>query len=136
MPVSPIISIYALLVVKVSRQSIYIPLKLLVGSKVIDILALLDSGAGGNFIDTKFAKNLTISLFTLNKPIKTLNMNGTLNKEGMITDKVNSDILINDIHMTIDFYVTGLGKVSLILRYPWLQTWNPNMDWHKGTLCW
>ena len=71
MPVSPTISIYAILVAKVSRQSIYIPLKPFVGSKVIDVLALLDSGAGGNFIDTTFAKDLTISLFALDKPIST-----------------------------------------------------------------
>ena len=87
-------------------------------------------------MDTKFTKNLTVSLFTLDKPIKALNMDGMLNKEGTITNKVNSDILINDLYMTINFYVTGLGKVSLILGYPWLQTWNPDVDWHKRTLYW
>jgi len=124
MPVSPTILIYAVLVAKVSRQSIYIPLKLFIGLKVINVLALLDSGAGGNFMDTTFTKDLTISLFALDKPIKALNVDRIPNKEGMIINKVNSDILTNDLHMTIDFYVTGLGKVSVILGYKLgIQMW-------------
>ncbi len=135
MPVSPIISIYAVLVAKVSRQTIYVPLKLLVGSKVIDILALLDSGAGGNFIHYDLAPTLQ-KLTLLKKPIEAFNVDGTPNKEGTITHYVTADILVNDLQMTLGLLVAGIGKISLILGFPWLQTWNPDVDWQKGTLRW
>jgi len=135
MPVSPTILIYAVLVAKVSRQTIYIPLKLFIGSKDFDILALLDSGAGGNFVHTDFAKSLQ-NLEPLAKPIQAFNVDGTLNTTGTITHSVAADVLVNDLHMMVNFLVTGLGRVTLILGYPWLQTWNPDVDWHEGTLRW
>jgi hypothetical protein len=33
-------------------------------------------------------------------------------------------------------YVTGLGRQDLILGYPWLQDWNPDVDWKMGSLRW
>src|SRR5438270_11014273 len=135
MPVSPIISIYAVLVAKVSRQTIYIPLKLLVGSKVIDILALLDSGAGGNFIHYNLAPTLQKPTL-LKKPIQAFNIDGTPNKEGMITHYITADILVNDLQMTLGLLIARIGKVFLILEFSWLQTWNLNVDWQKGMLCW
>jgi len=135
MPVSPTISIYAVLVAKVSRQTIYISLKLFIGSKDFDILTLLDSGAGGNFVHTNFAKSLQ-NLEPLAKPIQAFNVDGTLNTTGTITHSVAADVLVNDLHMMVNFLVTGLGRVTLILEYPWLQTWNPDVDWHEGTLRW
>jgi len=38
--------------------------------------------------------------------------------------------------MTLGLLVAGIGKVSLILGFSWLQTWNPDVDWQKGTLRW
>src|SRR5438309_5619694 len=106
MPVSPIILIYAVLVVKVSRQTIYVPLKLLVGSKVINILALLDSGAGGNFIHYDLASTIQ-NPTPLKKPIEAFNVDGTPNKEGMIMHYVTTDILVNDLKMTLGLLVAG-----------------------------
>jgi len=138
MPVSPTISIYTVLVAKVSRQTIYIPLKLFIRSKDFDILTLLNSGAGGNFVHTNFAKSLQ-NLKPLKNPIKAFNIDGTLNKTGTITHSVAADVLVNELHclyMTVNFLVTGLRHITLILEYPWLQTWNPDIDWHEETLCW
>jgi hypothetical protein len=28
--------------------------------------------------------------------------------------------------------VTGLGKQKIILGFPWLHKYNPNIDWKKG----
>ncbi len=110
-------------------------MKLLVGSKVIDILALLDSGAGGNFIHYDLASTLQKPTL-LKKPIEAFNVDGTPNKEGTITHYVTADILVNDLQMTLGLLVAGIGKISLILGFPWLQTWNPDVDWQKGTLRW
>jgi len=135
MPVSPTILIYAVLVAKVSRQTIYIPLKLYIRLKDFDILALLNSGAGGNFVHTNFVKSLQ-NLEPLETPITAYNVDGTLNTTETITHSVAADVLVNELHMMVNFLITGLGCVTLILGYPWLQTWNPDVDWHEGTLRW
>ena len=136
MPVSPTISIYAVLVAKVLRQTIYVPLQLIVGSKVIDILDLLDSGAGGNFIHPKLALSSKLSCQILPKPIQAFNVDGTPNKEGTITHIVTTNILVNSQMMTLELIVARIGRSTLILGFPWLQTWNPDVDWKRRTLTW
>jgi hypothetical protein len=32
------------------------------------------------------------------------------------------------------FYVTGLSGIELILGYPWLQDFNPQVDWPTNTI--
>ena len=96
MPVSLIISIYTILVAKVLRQTIYVPLQLIMKSKVTDIHALLDSGARGNFIHPDLALTLSIPQKHLPKPLKALNVDGTPNKKGTITHFVILNILVNN----------------------------------------
>ena len=43
---------------------------------------LIDSGAGGKFIDQNYARTLTLPLQNLIKPIPALNVDGSLNKKG------------------------------------------------------
>lgn len=69
---------------------------LTVGSQVVDILALLDSGAGGNFIHPKLALSSKLAYKPLPNPIQAFNVDGTPNKEGTITHKVIVDILVNN----------------------------------------
>ena len=38
--------------------------------------------------------------------------------------------------MTLELMVAGIGRSTLILGFPWLQTWNPDVDWKRGTLAW
>ncbi len=135
MPVFPTIPIYAVLVAKVLRQTIYVPLQFHIDSKDIDVLVLLNSGAGGNFIHPKLTSTLQ-SLIALPKPLQAFNIDGTLNKEGTITHIVEVDILVNDRPMTIELMVARIGWSTLILGFPWLQIWNPNVDWKHRTLTW
>ena len=32
------------------------------------------------------------------------------------------------------FYVTNLGTDRIILGYPWLEAFNPQLDWKNGTI--
>ena len=36
----------------------------------------------------------------------------------------------------IDFSIIGLPKYEAILRKPWLNHWNPVIDWKKNSLAW
>jgi hypothetical protein len=55
---------------------------------------LINSGAGGMFIDQNFAKNFKINY--LDKPVKAYNMDGTENKRGTISSYVNLEFKLGD----------------------------------------
>lgn len=99
-------------------------------------MALLDSGAGGIFIDRDYQRELKLPTRPLRNPIIVHNVDGTRNKKGLITDCVKITLDINDRKGTVIAHVTGLGKQRLILGYPWLQDWNPDVDWKLGSLKW
>ena len=48
--------------------------------KTVETKALLDTGAGGKFIDQNFVRNQKIKTKNLEHPIKVFNMDGTPNK--------------------------------------------------------
>ena len=53
--------------------------------RTIETKALLNTGAGGKFIDQNFILANSIRTQKLEKPITVYNMDGTKNKTGMIT---------------------------------------------------
>ena len=36
----------------------------------------------------------------------------------------------------LDFYLINLLKYEAILRKPWLDRWNPMINWQKNTMVW
>jgi gag-polyprotein putative aspartyl protease len=98
------------------------------------IKTLIDSGAGGLFIDQNFAKNFKINY--LDQPVKAYNMDGTENKQGTINAYVNLEFKLGDQKFNERFYVTGLGKQKIILGFSWLHKYNLIMiiDWKKGEI--
>jgi imidazole glycerol phosphate synthase subunit HisF len=101
--------------------------------EIVETEALLDSGAGGIFINQRFIKNRNLTTSLLQKPILVKNIDGTLNKNGTITRSTITDLSVNGKRMKTRFLVTGLGKETIILGLPWLQKVNPDIDWKKGT---
>jgi hypothetical protein len=97
--VSPSVSILSVLVARVSNKSISILIslrELQKNNETIDLEALLDSGAGGLFIDETFARNNDFTLYELPGPLNAYNMDGTSNKKGTITSYVEADLKIGD----------------------------------------
>ena len=85
----PTICIQTLFSGMINKNPLSIPLKIKTETKIIETLALLDSGAGGEFIDQNYTKTLHLPLETLEKPIPAINIDGTLNKKGTIKHYVN-----------------------------------------------
>lgn len=102
----------------------------------VDTRALLDSGAGGTFMDQNFARSKGFQTTTLRKPLGVFNVDGTLNKRGTIRHCVDLPTTIHGRTRTLRFYLTGLGKQKVILGLPWLRMMNPIIDWRRGTLSW
>ena len=139
--VSPRLDIYGILHAEVENKSIRLPIKFYPESgsqhlSEVETAALLDSGAGGIFIDRDYQQELKLPTCSLKKPIKVHNVDGTRNKKGLITDYVKICLNVNNRSGSVIAHVTGLGKQKLILGYPWLRDWNPDVNWKMGSLRW
>ena len=101
-----------------------------------EIPALLDSGAGGIFIDQNYAQKMNYKLMEMEKPVKAYNVDGTENKKGIIKYHIPLKFSLNGKTFKEQFYVTGLRKQKIILRLPWLKKNNLEIKWQTGKLKW
>jgi hypothetical protein len=53
----------------------------------------------------------------------------THNKAGTISEIIHLYVTLGDMEQWLQFYVTDLGKDRMILGYPWLKIFNPEIDW-------
>ena len=67
--------------------------------KTVETKALLDTGAGGKFIDQNFIQNQKIKTKNLEHPIEVFNVDGTPNKQRMITIYTQLDLTINGCYL-------------------------------------
>ena len=59
-------------------------------------------------------------------------MDGMKNKRGVITSFVELNAQINEKQMGLCLLVTGLGKQKIILGFPWLHKYDPEINWKTG----
>jgi hypothetical protein len=128
--VSPYLDVYSVAIANISWNSISVPIN--IGSSKQTIETLIDSGAGGLFIDQNYTKNFDINY--LDKPVKAYNVDGMKNKQGTINAYINLEFTLGKQKFKKWFYVTGLGKQRIILGFPWLHKYNPIIDWKKGEI--
>ena len=102
--------------------------------KNVETPGLIDSGAGGKFIDQNFAIEEGLETKDLENPLVVYNVDGTLNKKGTIRKYVELPMTINGKKTLERLMVTGLGKLKIILGFPWLNEQNPVIDWKIGTV--
>jgi hypothetical protein len=91
--------------------------------------ALMDSGAMENFINKGTVKWLRLGTKALSPPRPVFNVDGTHNKAGTINKTIHLYVMLGDMEQCLQFYVTDLGKDRMILGYPWLKTFNPEINW-------
>src|ERR1700678_2389691 len=135
--VSPCLKIHSVTLGLVEQNTLFIPITIRDQSgKTIETPALVDSGAGGKFIDQNFARNSKMDIYNLEQPMKALNVDGTENKRGTIKQYVDLTFTINGRPQTQRLLLTGLGKQKIILGFPWLQEQNPVINWKTGEFRW
>ena len=100
------------------------------------VLALIDSGAGGNFIHSRVVNQKKLSTTTLVVPLQAYNVDGTPNSNGIISEVFDTEVDFGDHTEEVRFYVSGLGKQDLILGYPWLKMSSPTIDWSIPSVSW
>ena len=106
------------------------------GKKNVKTKALLDTGAGGKFIDQNFVLQENIRMHKLAKPITIYNVDGMENKTGMITWYVDVNLQIGNRTTATKLLVTGLGCQKIILGFPWFEEQNLEINWETRTLTW
>src|SRR5271168_839052 len=135
--VSPCLEIHSVTLGIVERNTLFIPITIRdLSGKTVETPALVDSGAGGKFIDKNFARNSKMDIYNLERPMKALNVDGTENKRGTIKQYVDLTFTINGRPQTQRLFLTGLGKQKIILGFPWLQEQNPIINWRTGEFRW
>ena len=136
MLVSPVLDIHSVLA-NMTVNMISLPILIKKSeSESVETLALINSGAGGKLINLKYAKQLGLPIQLLRRPIMVRNVDGTLNKSRMITSYVNLSVEINGQTMNLQLLVTGLGGQRVILGFPWLNEYNPDINWKTGEFKW
>ena len=94
MSISPILDMYHITAEHMQSNSFSIPVQIR-NNKNVKTLALIDSGAGGKFIDQNYVRKLGVKVQILEQPLIARNVNGTRNKKGEITSFVNLNLIIN-----------------------------------------
>ena len=94
--------------------------------------ALIDSGATDNFIDQRTAKRLHLTPRQLKQPRLLYNVDGTENLSGRVTSYCDLLITRGKDESVQRFFLANLGKDRIILGFPWLHHFNPQIDWSKG----
>ena len=137
MSVSPSLDIYSVDSLQDKHSlNIIISAKHNRNDKIVETPALIDSGAGGTFINQNHARKIGYKLTELETPVKAYNVDGMENKKGMIKNYVDLQFSLNGKEFQEKFYVTGLGKQKIILGLPWLKKHNLEIDWQTGKLKW
>jgi hypothetical protein len=109
-----------------------VQLKTLDTGVCISLTALLDSGATGLFLDSKFVKEHNLNTRRLPRAIPVYNVDGTLNQGGSIQEEVDMIIQFNNHTEKATFAVCDLGDKAAIIGHTWLFQHNPEINWQTG----
>ena len=90
--------------------------------------ALLDSGAIGLVMSSEFARKQGFKLKRLERPIHIRNMNGSLNKEGLIEHMVEVNIYYQEHTERTEIDVIGGQKWTVIFGMSWLAYYNSEIN--------
>ena len=109
------------------KLEVPITLKMFKGTTTKEVL--LDIRATKNFIDQSIVDCLKLGTKAMNKLVPVRNIDGTINKTGKITQYINLLVTKGNKKVIHRFFVTGLEGNRIILGYPWLESFNPNINW-------
>ena len=109
------------------KLEVPITLKTFKGTTTKEVL--LDSGATENFIDQSTVDHLKLGTKAMDKLVLVRNIDSTTNKMGKITQYTDLLVTKGNKKFIHQFFMTGLGGDRIIQGYPWLKSFNPDVDW-------
>jgi len=114
-----------------NENAIHMPFEFYTNNRMAEGVALIDSGATHNFMDRRMVKRLQIGTKELAVPRSIRNVDRTNNKDGTLTKYTDLQVTVNKQVQVQRFYITDLAEDHALLGFPWLQGFNPQIDW-KG----
>ncbi len=108
-----------------------IPVTLRVNGEVIETMALIDSGAAGNFIDSAFSRTHKIPLVSCESRLAVAALDGRPLGSGRIQFTTEDlSLCTGAFHTeTILLFVFQSPQTPIILGLPWLEKHNPTISW-------
>ncbi|KAF5329926.1 hypothetical protein D9758_018639 [Tetrapyrgos nigripes] len=106
-----------------------------VTGRKIDANALIDSGAEGIIINSRFAHENQLTLLPIKNLFPVRNVDGSENTMGWVREYTIQNLCIySQGHRAYheekaEFYVTDIGDHDIILSTDWLEEHNPEIDW-------
>ena len=98
----------------------------------IYVTFLIDSGASECFLSTSFVEKNKIKTRKTKEKLKIQLADRTVRVSNLIVEQACAGF---DEHAEfVDFSVINLPKYETILGKPWLDRWNPVIDWQKNTM--
>ncbi|KAI4890785.1 hypothetical protein NFI96_028572, partial [Prochilodus magdalenae] len=112
-------------------KSMQIPVTLRYRGLSLTFPALIESGAEGNFIPTRVAKQLSIPVVTLNHSLRLSAVDGDPVGRGVVSFITPSvTMAVSALHSEeIRFFVLDSSEYAVILGLPWLKMHNPVVSW-------
>ena len=103
-------------------------------TRTFPLKVLLDSGSTGSCIGRKFMNDNEIRTRKTAILVPVHNADGTLNKNGSITNYVFLRLSVGDHMEQLEFAVADLGIHDLFIGHEWLKLHNPNIDWKTSEI--
>ena len=100
----------------------------------IEVTFLIDSGASECFLSTAFVEKNKIKTRKTKEKWNIQLADGTMRVSNVMVEQ--ECVIFNEHAEFIDFSVIGLPKYEAILGKPWLNRWNPVIDWKRNSLAW
>ncbi len=117
-----------------NENAIHIPFECYTNNRMAEGVALIDSRATHNFMDRRMVKRLNIGTKELAIPRSIRNVDGTNNKDGTLTKYTDLQVTVNRQIQVQRFYITDLAEDRALFGFPWLQEFNPRINWKKGEI--
>lgn len=126
----------ATLTPRASATCMQLPITITWGPNDHSVLALVDSGAAGNFLDSSLAIRLRLPLTSLQHPLSVTALDGRPLGKGTVTH-LTSPITMSTSdhhHESIQFYLVSSPEFPVVLGYPWLSHHSPHINWSTGKI--
>ena len=98
----------------------------------IEATFLIDSGASECFLSTAFVEKNKSKTRKIKENLNIQLANGTMRVSNLIVER--ACVTFNEHAEFINFSVIGLPKYEAILGKPWLNRWNPIINWKRNSL--
>ena len=96
-------------------------------------MAMIDSGATGNFMSQRFVKSKGIATQEKNDGYELIAVDGSRLPD-VDSETIPLPMAIQQHHEEVTFDISDMASHDVVLGMPWLEKHNPVMDWKKGVL--